>query len=84
MASPSPLLHRYIATTHFEATKARKAFPCFDEPTYRATFDIQLAKLDDQIALSNMPPAAEPSDYEYVCQGRPVLPGFPDPGRLTV
>ncbi|XP_034249153.1 uncharacterized protein LOC117650017 [Thrips palmi] len=53
----------YMATTHFEATSARKAFPCFDEPGYRTTFDISVAKLDDQIALSNMP-VESTSDYD--------------------
>lgn len=44
-----------MISTHFEATSARKAFPCFDEPRFRATFDISIATEGNQKALSNMP-----------------------------
>ena len=44
-----------MATTQFEQTYARKAFPCFDEPKYRASFDITLVTKQNQVALSNMP-----------------------------
>ncbi|XXH05230.1 hypothetical protein Hte_011655 [Hypoxylon texense] len=45
----------YMLSTQFEACDARRAFPCFDEPRLKATFDFQIEIPDDQVALSNMP-----------------------------
>ncbi|KAI2631762.1 peptidase family M1 [Xylaria nigripes] len=45
----------YMFSTQFEACDARRAFPCFDEPRLKATFDFRIETPDDQVALSNMP-----------------------------
>ncbi|MGH9117155.1 MAG: M1 family metallopeptidase [Acidimicrobiales bacterium] len=42
-----------IAATQFEATFARKAFPSWDEPSFKATFAVSLVVPDDLLALSN-------------------------------
>lgn len=50
---------RTIATTQFEATDARRAFPCWDEPDRKATFEITLVVDDGLLAVSNAPIAEE-------------------------
>jgi puromycin-sensitive aminopeptidase len=42
-----------IATTQFEATDARRAFPCWDEPDLKARFAVTLEVDDDLTAVSN-------------------------------
>jgi puromycin-sensitive aminopeptidase len=44
---------RTIATTQFEAADARRAFPCWDEPDFKATFAVTLDVDEDLTALSN-------------------------------
>src|SRR3990167_1989670 len=43
----------YIATTQFEATDARRAFPCVDEPSAKAIFDVTLIIPKNFRAISN-------------------------------
>jgi aminopeptidase N len=41
--------------TQFEAPDARRFVPSFDEPSYKATFDLSAVIPADQLAVSNMP-----------------------------
>ena len=59
---------RYAAT-QFEAADARRAFPCFDEPEYKARFALTLDVPADATAIANGPIVAE----EPAASGRKVV-----------
>lgn len=44
----------FMMICYFQPTDARRAFPCWDEPAIKATFDVTLVVPKDLVALSNM------------------------------
>jgi puromycin-sensitive aminopeptidase len=46
-------VERVLATTQMEATDARRAFPCWDEPDAKAVFGVTLVVPEDLLAISN-------------------------------
>jgi aminopeptidase N len=56
--------------TQFEATDARRAFPSFDEPEYKATFDVTMIADRSDIAISN---SKQISDTPGPAQGKHTI-----------
>ena len=59
----------HIATTQLEATDARRAFPCFDEPAQKAVFHMSLVVPKGKTVISNTLPisnAIHESGYEVI------------------
>jgi len=50
---------RTLATTQFEAPYARWAFPCWDEPAFKAVFGVTLVVPEDLAAISNSAEVAD-------------------------
>lgn len=46
-------IFRYMATTFSAAAYARKIFPCFDEPAFKAVFNLAVTNRNNFVALAN-------------------------------
>ena len=66
--------------TQFEATDARRLFPCWDEPSFRARFQLTAVVPENFLAVSNMPVESENKSRRR--QGSPVRHDAVDVERI--
>ena len=76
----SKTARRNYAVTQFEATDARRAFPCFDEPAFKAAYDVTLVVDSGDTAISNNPIE---SDTPGPSAGKHTLRFFTTPRMST-
>lgn len=79
---PSPSGEKRMLGSQMEPTDARRVFPCWDEPVYRATYDITLIVREKLMAVANMPMVREqplpslPGWKEVVFARSPAMPSY--------
>ena len=76
----SKTARRNYAVTQFESTDARRAFPSFDEPAFKATYDVTLIVDKGDTAISNSPIE---SDTPGPTAGKNTLKFFTTPRMST-
>jgi tricorn protease interacting factor F2/3 len=69
----------YILTTQFEATDARRFFPCLDHPAYKAVFNVEFTVAEDLKVIFNTPVEKETKGGD----GKKVLRFQPTPRMST-
>ena len=71
---------RWYLYSQFEATDARRAFPCFDEPGYKAPWDLTLHVRREDTAVANTPVRSETAEQggmkKVVFAPTPPLPSY--------
>jgi aminopeptidase N len=55
----APSGKKIMLATQMEPTDARRMFPCWDEPAFRATYDLTVVVPQKHLAVSNMPIESE-------------------------
>ena len=60
---------KHLASTQFEERDARAAFPCFDHPSKKATFDIEYIVPEELQAISN----TEIIEEKLLCDGKKLV-----------
>jgi cytosol alanyl aminopeptidase len=69
----------WYAFTQFEATDARRAFPCWDEPSFKIPYQVTLVVPEAALAVSNTPvetEAAASGTRTVVFKRTPPLPSY--------
>ncbi|MDB4933978.1 MAG: peptidase [Labilithrix sp.] len=56
----------WYAFTQFEATDARRAFPCFDEPGYKVPFEVSVTVPKGMLAVANTPELARDASGDKI------------------
>ena len=77
---PTPSGRKAMLGTQFEVPFARRVFPCWDEPSFRATFDLTEVVPGKFTAVSNMPVVSEQTvsggRREFVFARSPSMPTY--------
>ena len=71
--------HDLLLSTKMESTDARRMFPCWDEPAFRATFQLTVTVASGWATVSNMPVmkrSVSPQRATVTFQRSPKMPSY--------